>query len=31
MDLDMCSFLTEYYSSVVLALHASRYRVAQVE
>jgi hypothetical protein len=31
MDPDTYSFLTEYYSSVILALHASRYRVAQVE
>jgi hypothetical protein len=31
MDLDMYNFLTEYYSFVVLALHANRYRVAQVE
>jgi hypothetical protein len=31
MDPDMHNFLTEYYSSVVLALHASRYRAAQVE
>jgi hypothetical protein len=31
MDPNMCSSLTEYYSSVVLALHASSYRVAQVE
>jgi hypothetical protein len=31
MDPDMYSFLTEYYSSTVLALHANRYRVAQVE
>jgi hypothetical protein len=31
MDPDMCSFLTEYYPFVVLALHASRFRVAQVE
>jgi hypothetical protein len=31
MDPDMYSFLTEYYSSVVLALHTNRYRVAQVE
>jgi hypothetical protein len=31
MDLDMYSFLTEYYSSVVLVLHTNRYRVAQVE
>jgi hypothetical protein len=31
MDPDMYSFLIEYYSSVVLALHANRYRVAQVE
>jgi hypothetical protein len=28
---DMYSLLTEYYSSVVLVLHANRYRVAQVE
>jgi hypothetical protein len=27
---DMCSFLSEYFSSMVLALHAIRYRVAQV-
>jgi hypothetical protein len=31
MDPDMYSFLSKYYSSVVLALHANRYRVAQVE
>jgi hypothetical protein len=31
MDVDMYSFLTEYYSSIVLALHANRYHVAQVE
>jgi hypothetical protein len=31
MDPDMYNFLTEYYSSVVLALHANRYRVAQFE
>jgi hypothetical protein len=31
MDRNMYNFLTEYYSSVVLALHANRYRVAQVE
>jgi hypothetical protein len=30
-DSDMCSFLTEYYPSVVLALHANRCRAAQVE
>jgi hypothetical protein len=27
---DMYSLLTEYFSSVVLVLHASRYRGAQV-
>jgi hypothetical protein len=27
---DMYSFLTEYFSFVVLVLHAIRYRVAQV-
>jgi hypothetical protein len=27
---DMYSFLTEYFSSVVLVLHAIRYREAQV-
>jgi hypothetical protein len=26
---DMYSFLTEYFSSVVLVLHAIRYRAAQ--
>jgi hypothetical protein len=31
MNPGMYSFLTEYYSSVVLALHANRYLVAQVE
>jgi hypothetical protein len=31
MDPDIHSFLTEYYFSVVLVLHASRYCVAQVE
>jgi hypothetical protein len=31
MDPDMYSFLTEYYFSVVLVLHANRYRVAQIE
>jgi hypothetical protein len=31
MDPDIYNFLTEYYSSVVLALHGNRYRVAQVE
>jgi hypothetical protein len=31
MDPDMCGFLTEYYPSVVLALHASRCCVAQVK
>jgi hypothetical protein len=31
MDPDMCTFLTEYYPSVTLALHASRCRVEQVE
>jgi hypothetical protein len=31
MDPDMHSFLTEYYSSVVLVLHASWYRAAKVE
>jgi hypothetical protein len=31
MDPDIYSFITEYYSSIVLALHANRYRVAQVE
>jgi hypothetical protein len=31
MDPDMYNFLTDYYSSVVLALHANRYHVAQVE
>jgi hypothetical protein len=31
MDPDMHNFLTEYYSSVVLALHANRCRVAQVK
>jgi hypothetical protein len=31
MDPDMYNFLTEYYSSVVLALHANRHRVARVE
>jgi hypothetical protein len=31
MDPDMCRYLTEYYPSVVLALHASRCRAAQVE
>jgi hypothetical protein len=30
MGSDMHSFLTEYYSSVVLALYANRCRVAQV-
>jgi hypothetical protein len=29
--LDMYSFLTEYFSSVVLVLHAIRYRGVQVE
>jgi hypothetical protein len=28
---DMYNFLTEYFSSVVLVLHAIRYHVAQVE
>jgi hypothetical protein len=27
---DMYSFLTEYFSSVVLVLHVIRYRAAQV-
>jgi hypothetical protein len=27
---DMYNFLTEYFSSVVLVLHAIRYRAAQV-
>jgi hypothetical protein len=27
---DMYSFLTEYFSSVVIVLHAFRYRAAQV-
>jgi hypothetical protein len=27
---DMNNFLTEYFSSVVLVLHAIRYRAAQV-
>jgi hypothetical protein len=31
MDPDMSSFLTEYSSSVVLALHANRCRAAQFE
>jgi hypothetical protein len=31
MDLDMHSFLSEYSSTVVLALHAIRCRVAQAE
>jgi hypothetical protein len=31
MDPDMYSFLTEYYPSIVLALHANRYRAAQVK
>jgi hypothetical protein len=31
MDPNMYSFLSEYYSSAVLALHANRCRVAQVE
>jgi hypothetical protein len=31
MDPDMCSFLTEYYPSVVHALHTSRCHAAQVE
>jgi hypothetical protein len=31
MHPDTYNFLTEYYSSVVLVLHANRYRVAQVE
>jgi hypothetical protein len=31
MDPDMCSYLTEYYPSVVLALHTNRCCVAQVE
>jgi hypothetical protein len=31
MDPDMCSFLTEYYLSIGLALHSSRCRVAQVK
>jgi hypothetical protein len=31
MDPDMCSFVTEYYPFVVLALHASRCHIAQVE
>jgi hypothetical protein len=31
MDPNMHSFLTEYYSSIVLALHANRYHVAQVK
>jgi hypothetical protein len=31
MDPNMYSFLTEYYSSVVLVLHANRYRIAQIE
>jgi hypothetical protein len=31
MDPDMYSFLTVHYSSVLLALHANRYHVAQVE
>jgi hypothetical protein len=30
MDPDMYIFLTKYYSSVVLALHANRYRATQV-
>jgi hypothetical protein len=30
MDPNMYSFLTEYYSSVVLVLHANRCHVAQV-
>jgi hypothetical protein len=31
MDPDMCSFPIEYYPSIVLALHANRCRVVQVE
>jgi hypothetical protein len=31
MDLVMHGFLSEYFSTVVLALHAIRCRVAQVE
>jgi hypothetical protein len=31
MNPDMHSFLSEYYSTVVLALHAIRFRAAQVE
>jgi hypothetical protein len=31
MDLDMHSFLSEYSSTIVLALHAIRCCVAQVE
>jgi hypothetical protein len=31
MDPDMLSFLSEYSSSVILALHTIRCRVAQVE
>jgi hypothetical protein len=31
MDPDMCSFLTEYYPSVALALHASRCRVVNTK
>jgi hypothetical protein len=30
MDPDMCSYLAEYYPSVVLALHASRCRAARL-
>jgi hypothetical protein len=31
MDPDMHSFLSEYFSTVVLALHAIRCRATQVE
>jgi hypothetical protein len=31
MDPDMFSFLTEYYSSIILTLHDNKCRVAQVE
>jgi hypothetical protein len=31
MDSDMHNFLFEYFSPVVLALHAIRYRATQVE
>jgi hypothetical protein len=31
MDPGMCSLLTEYYPSVVFALHTNRCRATQVE